>query len=363
MAERGNALLRRLDTRAGTPLLRTLSLMRRRRPLPDAPRRIGVLCVGALGDLLLLSAVVEDLKAAHPDARVVLLGSATNSAIAPLLPHQDFVTLPVTRPDKALAALRDLKLDVLIDTTQWARLPALLSALSGAHCVGFQTAGHPRHHCYDQVVEHRNDRHEIENFRALVSTIAQTTDRRPELALSDADRQTVKGLDLGRYSVFHAWPSGINSHLKEWPKASWAETAKVMAAHDVRVVLTGAPVDAENSAALAAHLQPHAEVIDLAGKLRLSETAALLESAVCVLSVNTGIMHMAATFDVPLIALSGPTNPVRWGPLSPKAVNVAPSLKGCGYLNLGFEYPDAPPDCMGAISSDAVADALADILT
>jgi len=71
-------------------------------------------------------------------------------------------------------------------------------------------------------------------------------------------------------------------------------------------------------------------------------------------SVNTGIMHMAACCDAPVVGLHGPTNPLRWGPLTARAHNHAPQGMGCGYLNLGFEYPALPPDCMGAIAPEDV---------
>ena len=355
MNERGNRNLRALDKVIGTALLRAISVPRRKRKRPETPDRIGLLCVGAIGDLLLASPIVGDLRTKFPNARIVILGSSANKVLAPLLGNEEFVDLNVTYPVKALAQLRALKLDLLIDTTQWARFPALLSALSGAHCIGFRTPGQPRHFCYDEVIAHRNDRHEVDNFRALVAGLADIAESNPKLFISQAAIETVTKLELNRYAVLHAWPSGINSHLKEWSHVAWQETASKLAERGLRVVLTGAPADAGNSAGLARRLSKVADVTDLAGKLKLEETAALLKNSACVISVNTGVMHIAAALNVPLIALNGPTNPSRWGPLSTNACNMTPAKDGCGYLNLGFEYPLDPPDCMGAIAGEAVA--------
>jgi ADP-heptose:LPS heptosyltransferase len=72
-------------------------------------------------------------------------------------------------------------------------------------------------------------------------------------------------------------------------------------------------------------------------------------------SVNTGIMHISALLERPTLALHGPTNPRRWGPLGKTAVVIGPGPEcGCGYLNLGFEYPRSPPDCMARISVEEV---------
>ena len=46
---------------------------------------------------------------------------------------------------------------------------------------------------------------------------------------------------------------------------------------------------------------------------------------------------MAAATGVPLVALHGPSSPHRWGPVSKNAIVVEPPLRGCGFLNLGFE--------------------------
>lgn len=354
MTERGNPFLRIVDRMAGPPMLRALSVLRRTRALPSAPRRIGVLCFGALGDMLLLSAIVQDLRGSYPGAEIVLLGSSTNRTIAPLLQVPEFVDLPVTRPDKALWRIRELRLDIILDSTQWACLPALLCGFSGASTVGFRTEGRHRHFAYDVTVTHRNDQHEIENFRDLARKIATLTEVMPQLRVDSEARARVSELGLGRYAVLHPWPSGVRADLKEWPTASWGLLAQGLQERGMNVVLTGAPVDVPKSRAMTAVVGGNTWLHDLAGKLNLGETAALLEQAALIVSVNTGIMHMAACLDVPVIGLSGPTNPLRWGPLSSRAVSPKPECEGCWYLNLGFEYPDSPPDCMGAISVEAV---------
>ena len=48
--------------------------------------------------------------------------------------------------------------------------------------------------------------------------------------------------------------------------------------------------------------------------------------------------------------------------VSARARSPRPACAGCWYLNLGFEYPGTPPDCMAAISVEAVMDAI-DALT
>jgi len=60
---------------------------------------------------------------------------------------------------------------------------------------------------------------------------------------------------------------------------------------------------------------------------------------------------------VPMVAIHGPTSPKRWGPVSERAIAIRSPLPGCGYLDLGFEYPKRPPECMKAISFETVLEA------
>jgi ADP-heptose:LPS heptosyltransferase len=95
----------------------------------------------------------------------------------------------------------------------------------------------------------------------------------------------------------------------------------------------------------------------VAGRYRLDEVIDLIGSAKCVVSVNTGLMHLAAAVGVPTVGLNGPTSAKRWGPIGPNVVCINSDLPGCGYLNLGFEYDGRRTDCMRGISVDRVVSA------
>jgi heptosyltransferase I len=75
-----------------------------------------------------------------------------------------------------------------------------------------------------------------------------------------------------------------------------------------------------------------------------------------VVSVDTGIMHLAAALGVPVIGLHGPTSSKRWGPIGRNADAIDSPDPGAGYLYLGFEVPAVPPPCMEAISYETVLD-------
>ena len=68
--------------------------------------------------------------------------------------------------------------------------------------------------------------------------------------------------------------------------------------------------------------------INTAGKCTLDQSAALVERALLMVCSNTGILHISTCVGTRTIGLHGPTNPVKWGAYSKKAV-VIQSDKFC----------------------------------
>jgi len=356
LAARGDRRLRAVDRTLGVTLLFLAGLFRRRRRPPAAVRRIGLLKSTALGDMILLSAVARDVVAAFPDASVFVLAGRDNADVARLIENVEVVTLPIGNPLAAARRLRALRLDVLIDFGQWSRVEALCSLLSGArYTVGFATPGQRRHYCYDATVRHSDEVHELENYRNLAASIGVESHTVPRLGSPEANGRP----SAERFVVFHLWPGGYRSELKEWPPEKWRDLARLLAGRGYSIVLTGSEADAERTAQFVRSCGDLARPIrNAAGAYALSELVGLLHDASCVVSVNTGVMHLAAAVGAPTVALNGPTSEIRWGPVGDRVRSVNADLPGCGYLNLGFEYDRGRADCMRAISVDRVVDAV-----
>jgi heptosyltransferase III len=350
-----------LDATVGVALLAIAGTLRRRRPRPEPIRRIGLMKSTGIGDMILLSGVAKDVAAAFPEAETILFAGEDNRDVARLADGVEVVTLPMGSPWQAVRLLRARRLDVLVDFGQWTRVEAICALLSGAHfTIGFDTPGQRRHRCYDETVRHAADVHELENYRRLAARLGVESHSLPVLSPNgrpvDAPR--------GPFVVFHLWPGGYRSELKEWPLSSWRELARRLTERGYSILLTGADADAARTEAFARSCEAaNGRVESVAGRYRLGELVDLLHRASCVVSVNTGVMHLAAAAGAPTVALNGPTSEARWGPVGERAVSVNSELPGCGYLNLGFEYDGRRTDCMCGISVDRVADtvlALAD---
>lgn len=363
---RGSRWRRSADFWLGVPLVWLAGLLRRRRELPPAPRRIALLKTAAIGDVVLMSGPLHDLRQAHPQARITLLCGPGNAGAAALLKGADEVLeLPIGRVDQALRVLGDRRFDLVIDFGAWPRLDALYTLLArGAYRIGFATPGQHRHALYHRAVPHSAACHELDNYRALLAAAGVESRSLPWLVADmPLEAATTRALRGRPYVVFHLWAGGSNAAAREWPLPRWLQLARGVLARGYCVVLTGAAGDWAANDRLVSLAQRHVpvgsrlrQVINLAGT-PLAQTAAVLAHGACTVSVNTGVMHLAAALGVPVIGLHGATSVARWGPIGPKAVAMVSTGPGCGSLDLGFE-PVPRDDCTDSISVEDVMEAM-----
>jgi heptosyltransferase-3 len=353
---RGSKKNRMMDFWVGIPLLNLLVLFRgRRRNWPERVQRVGVMCSPALGDALLFSAVVQDLRRALPEVEIVHLCMKQNLAAAELIGGVDRrVFIDLIQVAGSVRKIRDERFDVLLDFTSWQRLTAFYSLMSGAKfTAGFSTKGQHRGRGYDLTVEHRNDRHEVENFLAVLRGVGIEGNSEPQLVVPKVAIEPLVGED--DVVVFHPWASGAQSWLREWPEERWIDLARRLAGRDTVFAITGAPSDLERSAPFVRKLEAAGlRAVAFLGKDGFVSLAHLLQRARVVVSVNTGVMHLAAILGAPTVSLNGPTAMHRWGPRGRCVAGVQPADGSGGYLNLGFEFPKHPQDVMVKIAVEDV---------
>jgi len=338
--KRGKATNRHLDFYLGIPILNLLASFGRRNSYPDDPKIVGLLVNPALGDTLLASAAVQDVRSVFPTARLILFATPANAAAAKLLPAIDQIEmLPITRPAEAVRILRRCQLDLLLDFTSWQRITAFYTRLSGAKfTVGFERKGQFRHRGYDATVLHRGDCHEVENMRRLTRSIGAQRHFPPRLNIPEGSVSDVASHGK-RLILFHAWATGSLSVLREWPDDRWVELAKRIATQDQTILLTGSPADEPRCRVLCDKLNRSGVAAEvLIGKDGIAGVARVLLEAELLVSVNTGIMHLGAILGVPTVALNGPTSAQRWGPVGSCVANVSTSDGSGGFLDLGFEF-------------------------
>ncbi len=366
--QRGSKTNRWLDAWVGVPVLNLLATLRRKQPPPrKAPSRVALMCSPALGDTLLFSGVLGDLRQALPDAHITHICMRQNFAAAELLSGADErLVVDLKQPWRTIRQLREGRFEVFLDFTSWQRLTASYTLLSGArYTVGFRTAGQRRSRGYDRTVPHLDGRHETANFRALLDGSGLPIVLGPEHAPAihivpvaqvpfDRERDLV---------TFHLWASGQRSRLREWPEERWLALAKRLAGPETLFLVTGAPAEKHRMEPFAAKLL-HAglRAVAFVSPDGFRTLAQVLLRCRLVVTVNTGVMHLGAIAGARTVSINGPNRNGRWGPVGPRAIGVEAPGEGCGFLHLGFDFHGNPEDCMHRISVDAVEHACQSLL-
>lgn len=351
-SERGNSTLRFLDKYVGIPVIRLLGLFRRKRLHFNAAamRNAAFLHTAAIGDSVMLSAVVNDFKSAFPAVSLTLFTGFSNYQTAQLIAGIDrVIRIPVSNPLLSIRTIRNAgPVDLWVDFGSWPRINALLSYYSKSELrVGFKTPGQFRHYLYDIQIPHSDRIHELENYRALLYPLKIPCNSLPKLDLPAM-------LLVENRITIHMFPGGYRSFLKEWPERKWVDLISILIAKGYEVVLTGAAEDREKALKIAKLSASDDLPIVVAGECDIRQTAGLLQSSRLVISVNTGIMHMAAALGCNLVALHGPTSQLRWGPLNTNSLSIQSSYSCSPCLNLGFDYRCRKGGCMTEISLEEV---------
>ena len=143
--------------------------------------------------------------------------------------------------------------------------------------------------------------------------------RRPRLDLEPRllDETAARhGVQRGRYWAFA--PGAEYGPAKRWPAAHYAALA--LSLHDADgtpTALLGSPGEAELCAEIAAQAGHSCRV--LAGRTSLLDAIALIAASRGLASNDSGLMHVAAAFGVPQVAVFGSTSPLHTPPLNDRA--------------------------------------------
>ena len=121
----------------------------------------------------------------------------------------------------------------------------------------------------------------------------------------------IKQLPQSSYAVLHLTPMW---KYKRWTKEGWEKVAQWIAEQNWQVVLTGSANKEEQQYLIEITQNFPKNTLNLAGKLSFGQVAQLIEKSEIFIGVDTAVTHLAAATGVPMIALFGPTNPIKWSP-------------------------------------------------
>lgn len=142
---------------------------------------------------------------------------------------------------------------------------------------------------------------------------------RPRLQMGDAGiEKTLAGLKLQRGAYYVFAPGAEYGPAKRWPAHHFAELAIKL---DRPVVLLGSGKEAALCGEIAAPVNAAraGQCLNFAGTTSLLQALCLIAASRGTVSNDSGLMHVAAAFGVPQVAIFGSSSPLHTPPLSDKA--------------------------------------------
>jgi heptosyltransferase-2 len=163
----------------------------------------------------------------------------------------------------------------------------------------------------------------VERFAALAEKAGAPLQRpvpRPRLVVDQRKRRRVlERFELATDRPVVAFcPGAEYGPAKRWPAHHFAALADHLDRAGASIWLIGSPKDVAIGAAIRSGARTP-RLVDLCGRTALDEAVDLLSLATLVVSNDSGLMHVAAALDRPLIALYGSSSPGYTPPLSPDA--------------------------------------------
>ncbi|MBB6253701.1 glycosyltransferase family 9 protein [Nitrospirillum iridis] len=335
---------------------------------PATVRSIAVFKLNHLGDAVTFLPTVAGLRAALPDAAILVVSSAATAVLySRSIPGISVLPVNMGTARNGLSAgnlarlawhLRTKGVDEALLSFDEPALAYCAAWLGGArHRIGFDLCGHRLQPSLTELIQGGVGRNVVDINFDLVRRISGQGDLAPrrvpvgyDSADQDAVAQRLATAGIGRGTRFVLLHAHSKHAYQRWPLANYR-------ALSARLATAGLPTVALTQG----FGQPVGEAVCLDG-LTLPQLAALSAQARLFIGNNSGPMHVAASVGTPTLAIQGPTSPewnIPWKDVPHEhltAQNVA--CVPCDRLGRASDGQcanhQAPLACMNAVDVDRV---------
>jgi len=293
---------------------------------------MNILIIGPswVGDMVMAQTLFTCLKQRHPDCQIDVLAPDWSRPILERMPEvRAALSFPLGHGVLELATRRKIGQSLAGQYDQAILLPnSLKSALVPFFAKVPKRTGWKGEMRYGLLNDIRTLDKErlplmIERFMALAYDKGAELPKpypQPRLAIDDASREAALakfGLGLDR-PVLALCPGAEFGEAKRWPAEYYAKVAELKIRAGWQVWLFGSKNDHPGCEDIRARLIPglREESVNLAGETSLAEAIDLLSCAGAVVSNDSGLMHVAAALNRPLVAVYGSTSPQFTPPLA-----------------------------------------------
>ncbi|KGS14695.1 MULTISPECIES: lipopolysaccharide heptosyltransferase II [Pseudomonas syringae group] len=332
-----------------------------------------ILIVGPswVGDMVMAQTLFQCLKRRHPECEIDVLAPEWSRPILERMPEvRAALSFPLGHGALELATRWRIGKSLAGQYDQAILLPnslksALVPFFAGiAKRTGWR--GEFRYGLLNDVRSLDKQRYPlmIERFMALAFDKGAELPQpypKPSLRIDPVTRDAALlkfGLMLDR-PVLALCPGAEFGESKRWPAEHYAQVAEARIREGWQVWLFGSKKDHPVGESIRQDLIPglREESVNLSGETSLAEAIDLLSCADAVVSNDSGLMHVAAALNRPLVAVYGSTSPGFTPPLADEVevVRLGIECSPCFDRTCRFGHYN----CMRLLEPDAVTEALA----
>jgi ADP-heptose:LPS heptosyltransferase len=300
---------------------------------PHNVKKMLVVKLDGIGDMILASPLLRELRASLPEAHITLVVSPHLVNLVELCPYVDeILTFPwglTGRWGNLRRYGRVLRLSLqqlwrqcfelaLVPhwDTDWYEASSLCYFSGATRRVGYSeqvNAGKKIinrgfDHYYTDTINDPSLKHEVERNLQLLQYLGfQVGDSHLECWTSPHDDLVAKNVLLN-FSAHKGQPlivfaTGANCQRRIWPLNNFIEIGSwLINNYQARIVLVGGPQDFDAAQKIQTRLGP--AVINVAGLLTLRQTASLMRYSLLYCGNDTGPMHLAAANKLPVVEIS-----------------------------------------------------------
>lgn len=253
----------------------------------------------SIGDIVLTSPLVRCLKQQNPETELHYLTKKKFSAV---LEHQPLIDKLFTiskEITEIIPQLKSEKYDFIIDLHNNLR-SRRLSFVLGVKTFRFDKLNFEKWLLVNLKINKMPDIHIVDRYLASIKSLVSNCDNQGlDYFIGENDEQFGLKIKEEIGIKYHVLVLGGTYFTKQIP----IEILKQIAEESkLPLVLLGGKEDIEKAKNL-----EKADIINLCGKTSLNESAAVIKYADCVITSDTGLMHIAAAFKRKIISLWGNT--------------------------------------------------------
>ena len=325
---------------------------------PPSYQKILVIRFSSIGDIVLTTPVVRAIKKQIPGVSVHFLVKKGNEVLVCNNPYIDKVHIYGKDGENLMENLKKEHFDFVVDLQKSHRSRKITHKLKCPHS-SFPKCNIRKAVLVSTKINFLPNVHIVDRYFKAVQKLGVTNDGKGlDFFIPEEDRFDVQELPASYENGYIAVAIGAKHATKRIPTAKIIEIGNLLFKP---IVLLGDKQD--RTAGEEIVRQMNGKALNLCGKYNINTSASIVEQSDCVLTGDTGLMHIAAALHKPITSLWGNTVPELGmypytAPDAPECrIFEVPFLKCRPCSKLGFnKCPHKHFKCMNLISSYEVAD-------